>query len=319
MGEVLPSLYHGPGAGDWSPSPSAPVDLYGVADAACALYTLGMLDPTTRERDEWAQSLGSFQDPDTGLFHERGPDSHVELHRTAYAVAAMELLGLRPPHRIRQVESLADTAELESFLDARDWRHWVYLESHAGAAVGSLFALLADLGADSEWWDVYFDLLDSRLDPANGMHGLGKAPQGDLDQIGGTFHYAFVHEQMARPLRYDEARVDAVLGLQRPDGLWDHGNPLWLTLDAVYLLNRDTGRNGHRRDEAEAAVRRAVLAVLDALGHGPNWDSWLVRHDLASHNLVALLSLLAEAQRCLGPDVIVAEPLHLVLDRRPFI
>ena len=41
---------------------------------------------------------------------------------------------------------------------------------------------------------------------------------------------------------------------------------------------------------------------------------------MGTHNLVALLSFFAEAQRHLGGDEIRTEaPLELVLDRRPFI
>jgi hypothetical protein len=41
---------------------------------------------------------------------------------------------------------------------------------------------------------------------------------------------------------------------------------------------------------------------------------------LAAHSCTAVVSLLAEAQRFLGPDEIVTtRPLRLVLDERPFI
>jgi hypothetical protein len=262
--------------------------------------------------------IGAFQSPTTGHFVERGQPSHVELHVSAYAIAALELLGHLPAHALRFAEPLRSPAAITAFLGTLDWADWVYLESHAGAGIGSIFANVPWLGSPP-WFDAYFGALDAHLDPANGMHGDGKPAGGDIDQIGGTFHYAFLHETFHRRLAHAEARIDSVLGLQRPDGLWDPDNPLWLTLDGVYLLSRGVRHTGHRRVDVETAIGRALDDVADrclsADGRRRSFCGLM-----GTHSLTAAVSLLAEAQAFLGIEAVRSDvPIRLVLDRRPFV
>ena len=310
------------------------VDLYGSADLACVRWSLDDLPPPA-DRARWVEVLGAFQDPRTGWFVERGPATHVALHVTAYAVAALELLGAGPPHRLGFLDGLLAPEQVGAFLDARDWRDWAYLESHAVAGLASLVANAAALppgapahvpgGRADAFAAAWLAGLDARLDPASGMHGEAKPPGGDLDQVGGTFHHAFCAEHWGSPVAHPRARIDAVLGLQRPDGLWDPANPHWLTLDGVWLVGRaleQTAADGepHRADDVRAAVGRAVDAVLAPLAGEAGRRAALLDADMGSHSLVAVVSLLAEARRCLGPDAVrTATPLRLVLDRRPFV
>lgn len=307
-------------AGAYGRRPGSPrIELYGAADMACVLYTIRRLRPGPQARAEWAEVFTGFQDPLSGHFAEAGKATHVELHATAFAVAAMELVDLEPAHRLRFADDHRRPDAARAFVDQLDWREWVYLESHRGAGLASLFANLASLRTPS-WFAAFFEALETHLDPASGLFGDGKPPEGDRDQIGGTFHYAFLYEWAHRRLAHPEARIDAVLGLQRPDGLWDPDNPLWLTLDAVYLLSRAARRCDHRRLDVHAATRRAVGAVAElALTEGGR-RSWFEEAELGAHSLTATVSLLAEAQDLLGAGEIRTDhPLRLVLDRRPFV
>jgi hypothetical protein len=292
------------------------VDLYGSSDMACVRYTTG-----ARPDDEmppWAEVIQSFQDPITGHFVERGRPTHVELHASAYAVAALRLLDATPTHTLTFLRKWDEPEAVRAFVAGLDWRDWVYLESHAGAGVGSL-AVNSSPRRDAAWFDAYFDALDAVLDPVTGMHGVNKPATGDTDQIGGTFHYAFLYEFEGRPLAFAPARIDAVLGLQNGDGIWDPDNPLWLTLDAVYLLRQAVRNSDHRRAGVERAVTSAVEWLHDNV-LAPERREAAFGGPMATHDLVAVLTTLTEAQRLLGRDAVrTARPLSSVLDQRPFV
>ncbi|MGA2837305.1 MAG: hypothetical protein ABSF84_11985 [Acidimicrobiales bacterium] len=312
-----PSVRVGPAPGSYAAVSGGPPSLYGSTDMLCVRSTLGAPQLTDAEASAWAAVINDHQDPDTGYFLEAGPASHVELHVTAYCVAALALLDECPRWPLAFAEPWVTPEGITGFLASLDWKDWVYLESHRGAGLGSLAFNVPDL-VTTGWWPAYFGGLERHLDPANGMFGDGKPPGGDLDQIGGTFHYAFAYESAGRPLPHAAQRVEAVLGLQRDDGLWDPANPFWLTLDAVYLLSRAMDHEGVDDGRCAAAIRAALDGLAPALT--PSGRTAAFGQGLGTHSLVAVLSTFAEAQKRLGSDEIVtAIPLEIVLDRRPFI
>jgi hypothetical protein len=282
-------------------------DCYDVADRMCISWTMGeTLDP-----DTWLPRLEAFRTAD-GCYIEREP-SHDPWHTTAFALAAMQLCD-HIPEAPAAFAAYRDPSRAVAFLDALDWRSSVYGDSHRGAALCSIAALAPGFVAPG-WFEAVFAALDRRVDAATGLMGCDKPATGDLDQIGGTFHYHFVYEHEGRPLPHPEARIDTVLGLQQADGLWHPLNPVWLTLDAVYLMTRTVPQLPARRPDVEAAVRR-VLDCYAATICTPEFFTG----PLAAHSCTAVVSLLAEAQRFLGADVVESEhPLRLVLDERPFI
>lgn len=83
--EEFEPMFRLPGpAGSYAREPGATVtELYGVADMACILYTIGHLHPTEAERTQWIANLQSFQNPDTGYLVEKKP-THAPLHNTAF-------------------------------------------------------------------------------------------------------------------------------------------------------------------------------------------------------------------------------------------
>lgn len=293
------------------------LEVYGTADMACVLHTLGRLEPDVGELDGWSAAFEALQDPTSGWFVERTP-SHLPEHATAFAVAAMALIGLRPRHRLVALDPVRSPDDFGRWLEGMDWRDWVYLESHRGAGVASLHHLLPE-EAEPGWEEVYLRVLDRHLDPANGMHGDGKPPGGDLDQVGGTFHHLFVLEHLGRPLDHAEARLRSVAGLQRDDGLWDPANPWWLTLDGVYLLGRAADEVPDEAGTARAAIARAVRAVGDRLCTDEARRA-AFGVDMGVHALTGVLTMFAEAQRVLGPDEVRTDvALRNVLDERPFV
>lgn len=288
------------------------VHLYGTADMACVLYTLGRLPTEPAAREQWVATLQGLQDPQTGYLLAR-PADHSPLHNTAFALGALELFDAAPLHPLAFADEVRTSEQLEAFFDSFDWREGVYRQSHNGAGIAAALALVPGT-VGPEWFDAYFRLTDAKFDPANGMMGDGKPPEGDFDQVGGTFHYAFMYEHFGRAMPYPAARTDAILGLQRDDGTWHERNIWWLTLDALYMLDRDQRRLPHRPDDVRAAIARATAAAAERIATPE------VRDGMTPHQLTATVNLFAIAQQALGRDEIVTDrPLRLVLDRRPFI
>ena len=313
--EFEPSVRLPGGAGHYSRSPGqTAMELYGVADLACVLYSLGALRPTEEQRQEWLAAFQGFQNPATGWLLEKDP-THAALHNTAFALAAMQLLNLAPKFPVKMGP---DYSSSRTFLKTLNWKTAVYGESHKGAGIGSVYALVPGLGTP-QWFAEYFDFCDSMFDPRNGLMGLEKPPGGDFDQIGGTFHYHFLYSTFNRQMPFPEQRIDTVLQLQQPDGYWHPTNHLWLTLDAIYLMTRTLRYCPHRFNDVQDCVRR-VMQILMRDIYSPESRRKIFSEKMGAHSLTAAISIAAEAQQFLGArEVITEEPLKLVLDRRPFI
>ncbi len=313
--EFEPSVRLPGGAGQYARSPGqTTTELYGVADMACIFHALDALRPTERERAEWAAAFQAFQHPDTGWLIEKSP-THAPLHNTAFALAAMRLLDLAPQHPVKMGPEYAD---IRAFLGTLDWRKAVYTESHKGAGIGSIYALVPALGT-KEWFAEYFAVCDRLFDPNNGLMGVDKPRDGDSDQIGGTFHYSFLYSHFNRHPPFPDQRIDTVLRLQQPDGYWMPDNHLWMTLDAIYLMTRTLRYTTHRFDDVRACVRRVMgILMREVYSAGGRRNTFVGR--LAVHSVTAAISIAAEAQQFLGAQEVVTDrPLRLVLDRRPFI
>jgi hypothetical protein len=225
------------------------------------------------------------------------------------------LLDLTPRHPVRMDAKYAD---IRGFLETIDWRKEVYLGSHRGAGIGSIYALVPELGTPA-WFAEYFKFCDSLFDPNNGLMGRDKPPGGDFDQIGGTFHYHFLYNHFNRQMPYPEKRIDTVLRLQQPDGYWHPTNHLWMMIDPMYLMTRTLRQSPHRFADVQECVRR-MMRVLVRDVYSAEGRSQLLAGKMAAHSLTAALSIAAEAQQFLGVhEVITEKPLKLVLDRRPFI
>lgn len=313
--ELEPSVHLPGGAGHYAREPGkTTVELYGVSDMACILYSIGALRPTERERAEWAEAFQSLQNPDTGWLLEKEP-SHTPLHNTAFALGAMELLNLTPKLPVKMGPEYADPA---AFLETLDWKTAVYTESHKGVGFAAIHALVPELRT-AAWFQKYFAKCDSLFDPHNGLMGRDKPATGDSDQIGGTFHYSFMYTNFNRFMPYPEQRIDTVLRLQQPDGFWRPDSHLWMTLDAVYLMTRTLRYTTHRFDDVRDCVRRVMAVMMEEI-YSPAGRKKSFTGRLTVHSVTAAINFAAEAQQFLGAQEVITDlPLRLVLDRRPFI
>ncbi len=293
------------------------MELYGIADMADILYAIGDLHPDEEELGVWRDGFYSLSDPETGYIHEKS-FSHGIVHNMAFALGAMHLLGIPVLHPLKFAEAYKSREDMTRFLDEIDWENGVYGGSHGGAGLASILAMVPGT-VPPEWFDWYFEYLDGMFDPGSGLMGRNKPPGGDTDQIGGTFHYHFLYEYFHRNMPYPDARVDAVLALQRDCGDWQEGNAWWMTLDALYLLTRTVCDTHYRIDDVRAAVRRMMVLCLERV-MDPNLRHEYFGGHFAVHSLNAAVCTFAEAQRFLGsPEVLTELPLQQILDRRPFI
>jgi hypothetical protein len=289
--------------------------LYGVADMACVLYTVGALHPSLQARAQWADAFELFQNPGTGWFREKEPVTLTPQHNTAFALGAMQLLDLTPKYPVKMD---AEYTNIGAYLNSLNWRTGVYPGSHKGAGIGAIYTLVPELHSTS-WFSEYFATCGSLFDPSNGLMGRDKPAGGDIDQVGGTFHYSFLYEFFNRRMPYPDKRIDAVLGLQRSDGYWSPENHLWMTLDAIYLMTRTLRYSTHRFEDVESSVRRIMKALAHDV-YSPEGRKVMFSRKDGVHSLTAAISIAAEAQEFLGSSEIVTDwPLKLVLDRRPFI
>lgn len=313
--EFEPSVRRAGGAGHYARAPDqTDVELYGVADMACVLHTLGLLRPSLAERAEWAAAFAPFQREEDGWLREKNP-SHGPMHNLAFGLAGMELLDLKPARPVRMAPEHADP---RAYLATLDWKTRVYPESHQGAGIGAVYALLPELGG-AAWMDAYFSACDDLFDPNNGLMGRDKPAGGDFDAIGGTFHYVFLYHHFNRRAPFPRERIDAVLGNVQPNGYWRDDNKLWLSFDALYLLTRTLRYCPHRYEDVVACARQVMTnAVRDIFS--PEGRAQTFSKRVTTHSVAAALCLAAEAQLFLGSHEVVTErPLRLVLDRRPFI
>jgi len=317
--EFEPSCRVDDSGGSYAMAPGgAAVHLYGISDMACSLYAIGALHPSEEERGQWAMHFQALQDPESGYLLATNPRSHGFLHNTAFALGAMNLLGLRPLHPLRFAAEYDTREKVQAWLDGFDWQSGVYGGSHDGAGLASALALVPGT-VPPEWFQWYFDHLDTYIDPNNGMLGRDKPAEGDTDQIGGTFHYAFIYEHFHRRMPCAEARVDAILGLQLDNGEWDTGNPWWMTIDALYMITRGVRHAQYRADDVREAVRRTMATCLERVMDSACRQEYFGKGG-GVHNLTAATNLFAEAQEFLGShEIVTDDPMRLILDKRPFI
>ena len=145
---------------------------------------------------------------------------------------------------------------------------------------------------------------------------VGIHNQSHFPHLAGSFHYLFNHEHARRPLRYPEAWIDFCLALPSSDPYPISTDVGFAAIDWVYCLSRASRQTNHRWQDVRAALEAFAPRYIDQLkARNPSSDPHL--NDL--HMLFGALCCLAELQAVLPGRIRSVRPLHLVLDRRPFI
>ncbi len=315
----------GGGAGEYCYLPGRPSSLYGATDMLFCRAITGILKESTTEEDRlhWAGVINRFQDPGTGWYKKRYTRTHPREHGTAYALAALKLLGQEPAHPQSWIDELnrgnGMTRARTRFLRRVPWSI-IWMGSHILAGTAAIMMMEERAGA--AFLDWYFAWLDAKVAPTSGfwerglLHRLGILPGGGLHDMGGAFHMFFLYRAAGRDWRYPEKVIDATLSLQGENGFWDGEKSYCNDQDGIYCLPRSNeiiegqrGR-GYREDEIRTAVERYLASASDLL----NDRERLFTRYANSHDLPGALCAIAECQKYYPELVRTLRPWRQTLD-----
>ena len=290
---------------------------YGLADAANILYITGSFPQDDEERAEFVKNLRGFQDPESGLFHEK---THHTYHTTAHCTAALELFDKYPTHPFTALEKFDDIPTLCEFLDSLDWVDTAWSISHQGAGV---FAAKVIVEKPSlKWQDAYFDFLTAHCDKKYGMGYEGAIDASRLPKnhhLNGWFHYMFNFNHCHRQFPETETFIDTLIDLYKvgyPEKERFGKMVGFREIDWVFPINRATWQIGYRREEAKELMRDFAVKYTEYL------DSLDIEKDDGFndlHMLFGAMCCLSELQLALPGEIFTTKPMKNVLDRRPFI
>ncbi len=267
---------------------------------------------------EWVATLQSLQDPESGLFEEA---THHPIHVTAHCLAALHLLGAKAAHPLKALAEYKTPQGVHNLLEGLDWKESPWRASHQGAGVYAALVLNGEVGED--WQQAYFEWVLDHVDPVSEFLHRDHVRKfqcrdsfGRFPHLAGTFHYLFNMEYRRVPLPYPAQMIDTCLEIWR-DREYPIGESVgFAEIDWVYCLTRERAQCGHRWQEVHEALTEMCdryVAYLFSLD--PERSEQL--NDL--HMLFGAVCALAELQRALPGKLHSCKPLHLVLDRRPFI
>lgn len=304
--------------------PPHEAELYGTADAAILLYTLGELPaPGSAEHGGLIRTLQGFQREEDGMFPGAG---HHAIHSTAFAISALELLDAKPLHPLKALHPLKERTGLAAFLDGLDWKQQPWGESTKGAGVYAALVLAEE--ADKAWEDWYFDWLWNEADPETGLWrqgavtGRGDSAADDgaplFHHLAGSFHYLFNQDYRKRRLRYPEPLADTCLTLFQSGQIpLSKGAFSFVELDVLYLVVSVIEQTSHRAEELKEMVQAIGGHLLEFIAVCVEEQADEVYEDL--HTLCGSVCALAIVQSVLPEQVQADRVLNKVLDRRPFI
>lgn len=251
--------------------------LYSSCFAVMILQYIGQLENLSPiEKRDWAAQINSWQDPESGLY--LGPEivkdkltspkhdyEHVTMHLAAHVLPTLALLGVQPKYPLTFSHTFLDTVYLLDWLNKRDWKD-AWLEGNNLLFIGQFLVFLRDVEAKSgaqKSLDIYFDWLDSQLDPNTGLWGTNSYCSSFVAMCGG-YHQLLVYYHERRPVLFKEELIDTVLDLQHEDGGFapEGGGGACEDVDAVDILVNMYKQIDYRRADIRAALRKCLRQIL---------------------------------------------------------
>ena len=227
-----------------------------VSDLVWIKHILADLALAEAERDAWAARIRRDQDPATGLFRYPPGERHVDEHATWQCVAALNMLGRRPRHRLACLEPLATVDGFRAWCEA-----YARGTSHHRFMLAVLTAASRPVGDD--WRQVFGAWYDARQDPETGFPCCSNAP-GCLSP---AFLLTILRVALCGSVPRPERIVDTVLGFQTPAGAFTESDlPAYMEMDASFLLHLLAPRAEAHRPRIEAALARVAALVEAVLG-----------------------------------------------------
>ena len=270
------------------------------------LWILGELEERTTPagRAEWAAFINSFQNPETGLFDKSGKSEESVVHATAFATAALKLLGHRPRYPLKWAEKVFESpASIERWLDAFYWNQ-IWTGSHEAGAAAAVLDAPWGLKLPPRWQQWLLEALDRRVDPATGFWKQGITDRviksATTVDLGGAAHFWWLYRRIGRPIPHPEKVLTGIMSLQKKSGIW--GNRLFngplpqgIDLDAINGMRLawkelEPGTKAKHRERLVRVLEKYACALQYHLG--PQ-DS-LLRLFKKAHKLVGTLNAMAE-------------------------
>lgn len=315
---------------------NAGATVYGSADVAHILAIANQLNATSTQAAEWASVLNSFSNS-SGFFNAQPwetPCGFVPWHSSAYAIAALTLLGHQPTNAPAwAVDIAADPAlwnsTFVSLLNATCSGCTIWNRAHKIAAIPAslmMTGLNNSYPSFMQWWSETF--LSAYLDASNGYwcERPSWAPPEHVDCMGGAFHMDFVLSALGKPLYAPEAAFNSTISMQNVStGLWNgDSTPQFIDLDGVYQIIRPAVQLGKPR-ALWSRARAACASFLTTAGAALNDPTILLgnqtshQYGASTHNLAGAVAGVAECAKWFPDMVITQRPWIQTLDFAPYV
>lgn len=267
-----------------------------VTDLVWIKHILGDLELSDAERDAWAARINRNQDPATGLFRYPPGERHIDAHATWQCVAALNMLGRRPRHRLACLEPLWTVDGFRAWCNAYEpsTSHHRFMLAVLMAASGPV---------SDEWRAVFGQWYDARQDPKTGFPCSANVP-GCLSP---AFLLTVMRFVLCGSVPRAERIVATVLAFQNDSGgFTDSGLPGYLDMDASFLLHLLGPDPEPQRGRIDRALGR-VGRFLDQTLADPSRRQRLLANP---HQALAVCGNLSVLWRRFGscPDRIVPFP-----------
>ena len=268
--------------------------LYGTTDTLISHFVLGLTENLTEsDKDAWAQTINSFQDPDTGMYsHESWEDASGTpySHATAFAVAALTLINRTAAHPLTRFLNLQ--------VSASQWEPWITDKNgwdHRSSGTWAALSMAGELDQNFSAW--YFDWMRSQADPRSGgfvcpgkVTDPSKTPQ--LKWMTCFVHVLWQFHAANETWAYPKAMVDATFEMfnsssgyfcispgdkkpsqdcnknPRSKGIASSVNPSCHQLDGLFTVLRSAALlGGYRWDEAREMCEHHLKAASARLNN----------------------------------------------------
>lgn len=231
--------------------------------------------PDSMSAARWVSTLGSFQNPTTGLVPEYIPDDarlnappsaqpqYEDRYPTMIVNYALECLGSSLPFLVANAEDIGSNLLVE-ILATLDWRNGAWGAGHWIDCYASCLYANQKYFGQGRQIDLLFSWLDAHVDPKSGLWGQWRKEDRWLQPVNGFYRLTRgTYAQFGRPLPRPEQAIDTILlHIADPEFFSDGRGNACNILDVVHPLWLCLKQTDHRRDEARAWVEARLPLAL---------------------------------------------------------
>jgi len=226
-----------------------------VTDLVWIKHILDDLRLSDAQRDSWAARIQCDQEPETGLFRYPPEGTLIDEHATWQCVAALNMLGRHPRHRL---------ACLEPLLTVEGFRAWCNAYDPATSHHRFFLAVLtaASRPVSGEWRAAFGEWYDAHQDPASGFPCCSDVP-GCLSP---AFLLTTLRHALCGSVPRAERIVRTALAFQNDrGGFTDRELPGYMEMDASFLLHLLAPVAQGSRSRIEEALERVGVFLGEVL------------------------------------------------------